>query len=68
MWSTDLKFVYIISHTIHSIIIITIYCNNEILSTTLLHKGVSNGVFFFLGKLVGKMEKTRKLVGKMEIM
>ena len=40
MCSTYLKFVYIISHTIPSIIIITIYCYNEILSTTLLHKGV----------------------------
>ena len=44
MCSTYLKFVYIISYTIPSIIIITIYCYNEILSTTLLHKGVPNGV------------------------
>ena len=62
MCSTYLKFVYIISHTIPSIIIITIYCYNEILGTTLLHNGVPNGVCGgvtpppFLRKLVGKME------------
>jgi hypothetical protein len=44
MCSNYLKSVYIISHTIPSIIIITIYCYNEIITTTLLHKGVQNGV------------------------
>ena len=40
MRSTYLKFVYIISHTVPSIIlIITIYCYNKI-STIPLHKGI----------------------------
>ena len=66
MCSTYLKFVYIISHTIPSIIIITIYCYNEILSTTLLHNGVPNGVCGGVGDPPPPI--LRKLVGKMEIM